>query len=186
MAANFINLVRRQSSAGMGMSHTMTTLLTILLILVIATIFLASGLICLRQRRRARRGELLPTFNEKRVSTSSSSTHSNHRRVTVRPSQSIHIYHENRSLPDDSSRPFSPSGSLPEIRITFPEEVDDLGKRKSGRVVVVRVGDTGVGLEPVDEKLPAYQPSEGPRFQSVDLERVGGLAEKQSRPLGWN
>ena len=81
---------------------------------------------------------------------------------------------------EESSRPSSPSSPLPEIRITFPEEEDDAGKRKSGRVVVVRISENGgVGLEPYnDDHLPPYQKSDAERFQSLDLDRIGGLKEK--------
>lgn len=80
---------------------------------------------------------------------------------------------------EDSSQPSSPSSPVPEIRITFPEEHDDAGKSKSGRVVVVRISETGgLGLEPCsDEHLPAYQQSDAERFQSLDLDRLGGLKE---------
>lgn len=74
-----------------------------------------------------------------------------------------------------------PESPIPEIRITFPEEVDEQGKRQSGRVVVVRVGEHSVGLEPVHEQLPPYQQSESERFQSLDLDRIGGLKEKDMR-----
>jgi len=70
------------------------------------------------------------------------------------------------------------SSPVPEIRITFPEEVDTEGKRQSGRVVVVHVGDTSLGMEPHSNDLPAYQVSESDRFHSLDLERIGGLKEK--------
>ena len=73
----------------------------------------------------------------------------------------------------------SPTTSpIPEIRITFPEEEDEMGKRQSGRVVVVKVSDLGgVGLEPLGEKqgLPAY---EGEGWKELDLEQIGGLKEK--------
>ena len=178
------NLITRHDDGGPQLNHTMVTLLTILLVLAIVTILLAGALLFFRQRKKARRAQNPPAYDDKRISTSS--THSNHRRVNVRPSQSIHIYHDKELQVDDSSEPSTPN-SLPEIHITFPEEVDAAGKRQSGRVVVVHVGDSGVGLEPVgDEKLPSYYQTEGGRFQSIDLERIGGLDEKDSRgPLGW-
>lgn len=178
-----MNLIRRDDAP--ALNHTMVTLLTILLVLAIITVFLVGALLFLRQRRKARKALGVPQIDEKRLSTSS--THSHHRRVSVRPSQSIHIYHEKEleAASRSSSEPSTP-GSLPEIRITFPEEVDASGKRQSGRVVVVHVGDNGVGMEPADdEKLPAYQQTEGGRFQSIDLERIGGLEEKKSGPIGW-
>ena len=72
---------------------------------------------------------------------------------------------------------------MPEIRITFPEEEDEAGKSKSGRVVVVRISETGgLGLEPCNnEHLPPYQQSDDERFQSLDLDRMGGLKEPERR-----
>jgi hypothetical protein len=69
---------------------------------------------------------------------------------------------------------------VPEIRITFPDEEGAYGKRQSGRVVVLRIADSGaVGMEPLGkEQLPPYQPSDAARFQSLDLDRIGGLKEK--------
>ena len=177
--AQLSNLFRRHDDDSPYLNHTMATLLTVLLILAIVTVLLVGALLFLRQRRKARKAYVVPAFDEKRISTSS--THSHHRRVTARPSQSIHIYSDKELRVDDYSEPSSPS-SLPEIRITFPEEIDASGKRQSGRVVVVHVGDNGVGLEPVGDKLPPYQ-IEGERYQSIDLERIGGLDEKQ--PIGW-
>ena len=79
----------------------------------------------------------------------------------------------------NDSQPTSP---IPEIRITFPEEEDEMGKRKSGRVVVVSVSDMGrVGLEPLHngkEGLPAY---EGGDWKELDLEQIGGLKEIERR-----
>jgi hypothetical protein len=161
----------------------MSTLTIVLVILLVVTLLLVGTLFVLRQRRKARKASNLPAYTEKRISTSS--THSNHRRVNARPSQSIHIYNDKELRIESDSMPPSPTSSLPEIRITFPEEVDALGKRQSGRVVVVHVGDTGVGLEPIGDRLPAYE-LHGGEFQSVDLEKVGGLIEKEGRPpLGW-
>lgn len=153
----------------------MMTLLVVLLVVLILAVSLVAGLLFMRQRRRARKAQMLPLYDEKRASiASTASINSHHRRVMVRPSESVYFYQEKQKLVEDHS---SPDEKLPEIRITFPEEFDDSGKRQSGRVVVVRVGDTTVGLEPVaDEKLPAYGNDE--RFQSLDLERIGGLVEK--------
>lgn len=80
-----------------------------------------------------------------------------------------------------SSPPITPD-SVPEIRITFPDEQDESGRTKSGRVVIVRVGENGIGLEPVtEEQLPAYEKETGQKFHSIDMDRIGGLKEKS----GW-
>lgn len=86
---------------------------------------------------------------------------------------------------------------MPAIHITFPDEQDEHGHRKEGRVVVVRVGDganASVGLSPVhpdsavgfdDEQLPAYEKEtsvstpDKAGFYSLDLEQIGGLREKE-------
>lgn len=87
------------------------------------------------------------------------------------------MYKEKETLISEPGSP--PASPIPEIRITFPEEEDEAGKRKSGRVVVVRISETGgVGLEPYnDEHLPPYQRIESERFESLDLDRIGGLKE---------
>jgi hypothetical protein len=171
---NFFAILRRNADQQQPASHTMVTLLVVLLVLLIVMLGLVATLLCMRQRRRAaRRQQLLPMYDEKRLSTS---TTSSHRRVMVRPSESIYVYQEKQSLIANSSNPPSLSSELPEIRITFPEEYDEAGKRQSGRVVVVRVGETSYGLEPASDDLPAY--GEGERFQSLDLDRIGGLVEK--------
>ena len=85
---------------------------------------------------------------------------------------------EKEILIDKSATQTSFSG-LPEIRITFPDEEDSNEKSQSGRVVVVKISDKGgVGLEPVnDGHLPPYQKSGTEYFQSLDLDRIGGLKE---------
>ena len=50
-----------------------------------------------------------------------------------------------------------PESPIPEIRITLPEEISEDSKRQSGRVFVVRAGENGIGIEPVDDDLPSYQ-----------------------------
>ncbi len=184
MAPHVITLSRRAEET--GLSKTMVTLLVVLMVLLIIAVSLVAVLLILRQRRKARRAAIelsIPKLSSSRLSTSS--RHSNHRRTSAQPSQSIHVFRE-KQLFEASCDPIPRSSSLPEIRITFPEEVDATGKRQSGRVVVVHIGDTSLGLEPVSENLPSYQQSEGGRFESIDLERVGGLMEKETRSFGWN
>jgi len=157
---------------------TTTTIDLLITLLVLALVGLACvlALLILRRYRRSKNAAGLPGHNKKKV---------NHRRLAVtaspdgRHSKSIFVYNDKQELLDSSLSP--PQSPLPEIRITFPEEVDDSGKRQSGRVVVVHVGDKGdLGLEPVDEHLPTYQQSASDRFHSLDLERIGGLKEKDS------
>ncbi|KAI9813780.1 MAG: hypothetical protein M1827_003570 [Pycnora praestabilis] len=171
-------VVRDNSASNDALSPTMVDLLIALLVLVFAALLLIAGLFILRNYRKSKREASLPLYNEKIPSGKKS----NHRRLTItaapygRRSESIYIYNDKQDLLENSSSP--PESPIPEIRITFPEEEDEAGKRMSGRVVVVRVGDAGVGLEPLDEEnLPPYQRSDSERYQSVDLERVGGLRE---------
>lgn len=141
MKANLINLVVRDSTTATSYDPLMATLLIVLLVLIIVALLCTAGLYYMRYRRRVRRDQGLDLDVEKR-----SSTRSNHRRVTVRPSESLYVYQEKQNLIANSSSP--PSTPVPEIRITFPEELDNGGKIQSGRVVVVHVGENGVALEP--------------------------------------
>ncbi|KAK4690771.1 hypothetical protein P7C71_g6097, partial [Lecanoromycetidae sp. Uapishka_2] len=162
----------------------MMNLLIALVCLLALGIFLIAGLFILRSRRKARQmktnGDL--PFQANRPS----SKISNHRRLTVtaspygRYSTPISVYGEKEIVVEHTSRPSSPSSPLPEIRITFPEEEDEAGTRKAGRQVIVRISETGgVGLEPYNaDHLPPYQKSDAERFQSLDLDRMGGLKEK--------
>ncbi|KAI9864578.1 MAG: hypothetical protein M1813_003067 [Trichoglossum hirsutum] len=176
------NLVVRNGpvEGGTGLSRTMVNLMIVLLVLVLCGLILVAALFFLRDHRRKQKSnEGLPMYSEKPTNSS------NHRRLTItatpysgRP-ESFHVYSEKQNLIQGSLTPPLTPDSIPEIRITFPEEEDESGRRKSGRVVVVRVGESGIGLEPVEEDdLPPYQRSDSDRFHSVDLERVGGLREK--------
>ena len=164
------------------MTPTMIKLLIALIVLVVLGICLAGGLLILRARRKAKQIEKLTDLP---FHSSCSSKPSNHRRLTVTASPYVghskptNVYNEKEMLVEESSQPSSPSSPVPEIRITFPEEEDEAGKNKSGRVVIVRISETGgLGLEPYsDEHLPAYQQSDLERFQSLDLDRMGGLKE---------
>ncbi|KAI9802848.1 MAG: hypothetical protein M1833_001447 [Piccolia ochrophora] len=178
------NIVVRDDSNSDGdmLSPTMLNLLIALLVLLFIALLLGGALLALRSHRRSKKQSRLST------SEHTGSKSSNHRRLTItaapygRNSQSVHVYSEKANLVQNSSSPPGSPDSIPEIRVTFPEEVDDGGRSKSGRVVVVRVGETGVGLEPLkDEKLPPYEQRDATRFQSIDLERIGGLKEKEAK-----
>lgn len=173
MKAALINIVARDSYDD-SYSPTMAALLIALVVLLVIALLCVVALYFMRWRKRSMRADSLPIYEDAK---SSSNRSSRHHRLTVRPHESIIVYQEKQNLIDNSEAP-PPSSPVPEIRIHFPEEVDDSGKRQSGRVVVVRVGEHSIGLEPVSETLPAYQKSESDRFQSLDLERIGGLKEK--------
>ncbi|KAK2751794.1 hypothetical protein FQN55_009236 [Onygenales sp. PD_40] len=163
-------LVARSSSDDGGLTPTTINLLISLLVLILFTLALIGAYLLIRRRRQARQQSELPLYNDRRTS--------NHRRLTITAgkSDSVYVIDEKRNLVDNSVSP--PQSPVPEIRITFPEEEDAAGKRQSGRVVVVRISDKGgIGLEPYDEDLPPYQSNGSDRFQSLDLDRMGGLKE---------
>jgi hypothetical protein len=171
--------LRTREESSTAMSTTVIDLIIALMVLIFISLLLVGALYTVRKirRNRAISRQQLPMHND-------SKPISNHRRLTITASpygrgSSIYVYDEKSSiLSSPSSPPLSPD-SVPEIRITFPDEQDESGRRKSGRVVVVRVGETGVGLEPLkDEQLPAYEKESGARFHSIDIERIGGLKEK--------
>jgi hypothetical protein len=175
-------LVRDSSST---LSPTMVNLVIALMVLVIIGFIFGGGLYFVRKLREARaaKNATLPTYN----APNSSKNVAHHRRFTITTSQyggrspSIYVYDEKSSLTSNSSSPPLSPANVPEIRITFPDEQDESGRPKSGRVVVVRVGEHGVGLEPLrDEQLPAYEKEAGERFHSIDMESIGGLKEKSS------
>ncbi|TGO53514.1 hypothetical protein BOTNAR_0293g00030 [Botryotinia narcissicola] len=173
----------RDDSSTTTMSNSMVDLLIALMILVFIGLCLTGALYIVRKLRRNRAvaRQQLPLHNEQ--------TRSNHRRLTITATpyggrgSTIHVYDEKSSMMDSDRAPLSPE-DVPEIRITFPDEHDEsTGHKKSGRVVIVRVGETGVGLEPLkdQDQLPAYEKETGgTRFQSIDMDRIGGLKEKES------
>ncbi|KAJ9650058.1 hypothetical protein H2198_010620 [Neophaeococcomyces mojaviensis] len=95
----------------------------------------------------------------------------------------VFVYDEKMNLIANSGGP--PNSPVPEIRITFPEEEgEQSGHNKNGRVVVVRITDSGsIGMEPLhQEQLPPYQQADTARFQSLEIERLGGLREREPQP----
>ncbi|KAI4121460.1 MAG: hypothetical protein LQ338_006347 [Usnochroma carphineum] len=172
-------LLVRDDSTFSVLTPTMTPLLIALVVLLITGFSLVAVLFILRSHRKAKlqQEQTLP------VHTSPAKRISNHRRLTIsampygRNGDGVHIYSEKERFPSPMSS--GPPSPVPEIRITLPEEEDDAGKRKSGRVVVVRISEAGgVGLEPYrDDHLPPYDTDDVERFQSLDLDRIGGLKE---------
>lgn len=177
------------------LTPTMVNLLIALLVIVIVGITAIIALFVLRSRRTRQRAivqqqaERIVSGSEDRplysAAPSRAHRHSRHRlTITSTPfgrnSKPVFAMNEKEILMSDEkdSPPTSPQ-SIPEIRVTFPEEEDESGKRKSGRVVVVKVSELGsVGLEPLREKegLPKYEEVEG--WNELDLEMMGGLKEK--------
>jgi cbb3-type cytochrome oxidase subunit 3 len=168
---NSISFIVARDDANAAQFNTLqTTLLVALLTLFVLAVVLVGSLFFLRRVRRARKDAeaQLPLYEKRQ---------SNHRRLTIQATrESVVVYHEKGNMLSNSP----PTSPVPEIRITFPDEVDDAGKRQSGRVVVVRVGEHSVGLEPLDEDLPPYE-RDGDRFDSLDLDRIGGLKEKDDK-----
>lgn len=172
MARTPLALVARDDTS---MSSTTIDLLIALMALLFVSLLLIGALYMVRRirRRRAIARQQLPLYSEK----DQGSANRSHLTISTSRNSNVYVYDEKSSMID--SPPLSPD-NVPEIRITFPDEQDEAGRRKSGRVVVVRVGETGVGLEPLreEEQLPAYQKDGGERFHSIDMERIGGLKEK--------
>ena len=181
-----------RDAASPPFAPAVSTLLIVLLALVVLGIVSIGALFLLRQIRRRRRLQQSQPSSEPAMTAPSAfmqrkPSHTR-RNITAAPygrhSPSISVAattDENSAFLGEKSgsRPESP---VPEIRITFPEEEGAKGGSGSRRSVVVTISDQGsVGLEPCrdEEPLPPYQRAEG-RFQSLDMERMGGLREKGS------
>ncbi|RDW70296.1 hypothetical protein BP5796_08693 [Coleophoma crateriformis] len=175
------SLVARDTtgSTGTELSSTMIDLIIALMVLIFISLCLVGVLYVVRKIRRSR------AISRQQLPVHEPKSRSNHRRLTITATpygrnSSIYVYDEKSSMMSGpASPPLSPD-SVPEIRITFPDEQDEAGKRLSGRVVVVKIGEKGaIGMEPVNEEtLPAYEKETGERFHSIDMDRIGGLKEK--------
>jgi len=160
-----------------------------LLSLVFFGLVLVAVLVLLRRMKRQQqmRGDaLLPRYHDAVAAGAGAKRTANHRGLTIHTSESgrrsvlvIDAATGQPMLANPGSPPHSPD-NVPEIHITFPDEHDDQGRRKSGRVVVVRVGDATVGMEPLheEEQLPAYERESKTHFYSIDIDHIGGLKEK--------
>lgn len=154
----------------------MGSLLFVFFTLMLLASVLAVTLLYLRRKRVARQqAGLLPSYHASSHHRSVSMTNI----PTLGHNDSVFVYDEKMNLIANSSSP--PSSAVPEIRVTFPDYEGNHSASHSGRVVVVHVTDTGsIGMSPLaQEQLPAYQRSDAERFQSLDLNRMGGLREKE-------
>jgi len=168
-------------------NDSVINLLIAVLSLIFFALLLVALLFLLRRMRRQRqmRAEVLPQYYDVDLKR----TH-NHRGLTIQTgkmdngrSSVVVISRDGQPmLANPQSPPHSPD-NVPEIHITFPDEHDEHGRPQSGRVLLVRVGDNAaVGLEPLhEEQLPAYEKESKSQFYAVDLEKIGGLKEKEYR-----
>lgn len=176
---SFRSIVSRGLTDDASNSNLVNLLIALLSLVFLGMVLLAMffGLRRVRQQKQLRE-QTLPQYQDvKRTS--------NHRRLTIETKggmgrSSVIIFKDGQPmLANPQSPPHSPD-NVPEIHITFPDEEDKQGRRKSGRVVVVRLSEgSNVGLEPVnDEQLPAYEKESNTQFYSIDMNQIGGLKEK--------
>lgn len=170
-------------------NSSMTRNLLIVLVTLLAfCLALGISLFLIRRARNARKAAgTLPSYSE---SVSQEPARRGFGGLSIntstRQSQSF-VYSEKQGLmASGSPMPMTPD-SVPEIRITFPDEETRDGRRVSGRVMVVQVGEAGVGyVKPLNDDKefggpPAYVSPTSERMASVDIERIGGLKEKELR-----
>ena len=166
-------LVARDDASRTSLSLSPTTMkLLIALVVLFAVGFLCVGILLLIRTYRKK------TFAPKHSLQQRGASRISHRRQGAATTPlDIRISEKEMLVEKEPSTPGSP---VPEIRITFPDE-DEMGQKRKSQVMVVTVSEKGsVGLEPYhEEQLPPYQPSDG-RMQSLDLERLGGLKEKDT------
>lgn len=96
-------------------------------------------------------------------------------------SRASSIYYYDEKASPASSGASTPCSPVPEIRITFPDDVDEEGRQLKGRVVVVTLGEKGgLGLEPLrdEEQLPRYE-RDGKKWDELDMQLIGGLRERK-------
>ncbi|EFY93901.1 hypothetical protein J3458_007049 [Metarhizium acridum] len=176
LAIRSFSTISRRNDDG---QNNLIDLMLVILGLVFAALILASLLYLFHRRRRLQHlhNGTLPTYEDVKQT--------NPRGLTIETTHNgrSSVYYIGRDgqpmLQNPHSPPHSPD-NVPQIHITFPEEHDENGRPKSGRVLVVRVGDNAaVGLEPMhEEQLPAYEKESKGQFQSIDMDNIGGLKEK--------
>ncbi|KAF3935644.1 hypothetical protein ABW19_dt0205913 [Dactylella cylindrospora] len=168
MSASLVNAILRRSDDSESNS-TIVHLLTALVVLSSIGLILGGILLVLRRIKKKRSTPTLPTH-----------TRNHSLAITTIPFTSNKRASWFGSEKKSGSQPGTPTSPVPEIRITFPEEESADGKKRTSRVVVVQVGEAGAAfvrdIEP--DNLPPYQKKGD--FASVDLDKVGGLKEKDN------
>ena len=179
---SFRNIVTREvPTLADGSNAYMVNLLIALFVLVFFGLLSFSLLVLIRRHRMKQQmmASTLPQYSDAKRT-------GNHRRLTIqtgngRPSVIVLGRDGTPMLANPQSPPHS-LDNVPQIHITFPDEQDEQGRPRSGRAFVVRVGDTTVGLEPLhDEQLPAYEKENKTQFYAIDIDKIGGLREKEYR-----
>lgn len=152
---------------------TITILLVVLIVLLVISLCLfitTKHLQVVAKRKAAERyrgkGALLPIANIHIKQRSPMMKH---------PSMSFEDSNFRKSFYQSHSPPSSSCLSVPEIRITFPDEdfppqIPGVPGQRTSQVVVVQIGESGAAY------VTAPPPYEG--FQDIDMSNVGGLKEK--------
>lgn len=172
---NVRHVLPRGSDADDSSVHAINITLAFLGMLFF-TLICSSLLFFLRRRRlqQRRRAELLPYHNKDSSLSVDSIEDEKNGHTSV-----VFIGRNGKPMLQNPGAPPQSPENVPEIHITFPDETDDNGRLHSGRVLIVRVGDNAtIGLEPMQEQLPAYEQQSKTQFQSIDMDRIGGLKEK--------
>ena len=179
--APITNIVRRDMSSG-----TTTALVAVFLGLLILSTLCVGALWFLRRVRHARKasGKILPTPDvEDGKLAAPKRGHRRSSSISIASTVSVEKKFAQTKFVDEEKQQFMantsppPSAGLPQIHVTFPEDTDEGTKRQS-RVVVLHMDDKGgVGMAPVPE-TEKPQTSQHERFVSLDLDRIGGLKEK--------
>ena len=178
--SSYISMFRRsEQDDDEGRSSMQTDLIIVFIAICFGTMISVGALYSVRKYRYAQsvalQNETLPQYNSKGSRGVSLSIDP--------PSYSRSSYYDEKTPTNGLSSPrspTSPTSPVPEIRITFPDEMDEQGRHLQGRVVIVKIGEKGaVGLEPC-EQLPKYE-RDGKKWDELDMDLIGGLKEKEKK-----
>ncbi len=162
-------IFRRDSDEDESSWTDMQMDLTIIFVAVcFGTMMSFGALYALRRYKAAQQTSLLPVYtkNSNGLTIDPPPAYSRNSSMT-----SGSYYDEKHGL--NSSGQTTPISPVPEIRITFPDDVDEQGRHQKGRVVIVKINERGsVGLEPVREDKS---------FFDLDMDQLGGLKEKERK-----